>query len=98
VNAGIPAEKLGALDAYENCSMFSERERSALAFAEEITRAEGHVSDACFQRLRAQFSEAEALELMFVIGYQIFASRFANAFRIAPQGFSDRTPCVRASG
>jgi hypothetical protein len=35
-----------------------------------------------------QFSEAEALELMFVIGDQIFASRFADAFRLAPQGFS----------
>jgi len=37
-----------------------------------------------------QFSEAEALEPMFVIGYQIFAGRFANAVRLAPQGFSWR--------
>jgi len=39
-----------------------------------------------------QFSEAEVLELMFAIGYQIFASRFANAFRLAAQGFSEQTP------
>ena len=73
---------------YEDCPLFSERERAALAFAEEVTQAEGHVSDLCFRRLRMQFSEAEALELMFVIGYQIFASRFANAFRLARRGFS----------
>jgi len=92
VKAGIPAAKLDALDAYEECPLFSERERAALAFTEEVTRAEGHVSDACFLRLRQQFSEAETLELMFVIGYQMFVSRFANAFRIAPQGFSDGAP------
>jgi alkylhydroperoxidase family enzyme len=94
VKAGIPVAKLDALAAYEDCPLFSERERAALAFTEEVTRAEGHVSDACFQRLRQQFSESEVLELMFVTGYQIFASRFANAFRIASQGFSDGAPQV----
>jgi alkylhydroperoxidase family enzyme len=88
VKAGVPAEKLDALDAYEDWPLFSERERAALAFAEEVTRTEGHVSDLCFRRLRMQFSEAEALELLFVIGYQIFVSRFANAFRLARQGCS----------
>jgi len=97
VKAGIPAEKLDALAAYEDDPLFSERERAALAFTEEVTRAEGHVSDACFQRVRRQFSEAEVLELMFVIGYQMFVSRFANAFRIAPQGFSDRAPRTTVS-
>jgi alkylhydroperoxidase family enzyme len=52
VKAGVPAEKLDALDAYEDCPLFSERERAALAFAAEVTRAEGHVSDLCFRRLR----------------------------------------------
>jgi alkylhydroperoxidase family enzyme len=98
VKAGIPAEKLEGLDAYEECPMFSERERAALAFAEEVTRGEGHVSDACFRRLRFEFTEAEALELMFVIGYQLFASRFANAFQLAPQGFSGRASHVTVSG
>jgi alkylhydroperoxidase family enzyme len=98
VKAGIPAEKLDALSAYEDCPMFSERERAALAFAEEVTRAEGHVSDACFRRLRVQFSEAEVLELMFAIGYQIFASRFANAFRLTAQGFSERASRAPVSG
>jgi alkylhydroperoxidase family enzyme len=92
VKVGVPQAQLDALDAYEDSPLFSERERSALAFTDEVTWAEGHVSDACFQRLRQQFSEAEILELMFVIGYQMFVSRFANAFRIAPQGFSDRAP------
>jgi len=28
------------------------------------------------------------VELVFVIGYQIFASKFAKAFQLAPQGFA----------
>ena len=98
MKAGIPAAKLDALAGHENCPLFSERERAALAFTGEVTRGEGHVSDACFRRLRGQFSEAEVLELMFVVGYQMFVSRFANAFRIAPQGFSERTPRTVSAG
>jgi hypothetical protein len=48
------------------------------------------VSDRCFARLREFFSEAEVLEIVFVVGYQIVASKFAKAFRLAPQGFSGR--------
>jgi hypothetical protein len=32
----------------------------------------------------------QVLELIFVIGYQIFVSWFANAFGIAPHGFAER--------
>jgi hypothetical protein len=39
-------------------------------------------------RLREHFAAAEIVELTFIIGYQTFASKFAKAFRLAPQGFS----------
>ncbi len=44
------------------------------------------VPDACFDRVRAHFSEADAVELTFVVGYQVFASKFAKAFVLAPPG------------
>jgi alkylhydroperoxidase family enzyme len=46
------------------------------------------VSDKCLERLREHFSQAEIVELTFIIGYQTFASKFAKAFRLVPQGFS----------
>lgn len=61
-----------------------------MAFCEEIVRDEPDVSDDCFTQVRAHFSEADAVELVFVIGYQIFASKFAKAFRLTPQGFAAR--------
>jgi hypothetical protein len=46
------------------------------------------LSDDCCARAREHFSEADTVELVFVIGYQIFASKFAKAFQLAPQGFA----------
>ena len=88
VEAGIPEAKLDALGEYAESPRFTARERAALAFSEEIVRDDREVSDAAEARLRAHFSEAERAELTFVVGYQVFASKFAKAYRLAPQGFS----------
>ncbi|MBI2217017.1 MAG: carboxymuconolactone decarboxylase family protein [Candidatus Rokubacteria bacterium] len=88
VKAGVPVEKLAALDAFETSEAFAERERAALSFATEIVRDDRDVSDACYARVREHFSEAEILELTFIVGYQTFASKFAKAFQLAPQGFA----------
>jgi len=46
------------------------------------------VTDECLVRVREHFLEAEIVELTFIVGYQTFASKFANAFDLAPQGFT----------
>ena len=90
VKAGVPVEALAAVAAYADDSRFTAREKAALEFSERVTREDREVSDPCFARLRAHFSEAEIVELAFVIGYQTFASKFAKAFRLPAQGFSAR--------
>ena len=88
VKEGIDASTLGAISRWQDSSCFTARERAALALCEEIVRDECDVSDDCFARVREHFSEADTVELVFVIGYQIFASKFAKAFRLSPQGFA----------
>jgi alkylhydroperoxidase family enzyme len=88
VKVGVPAKKLADILIYRGSPHFSERERAALEFCERITRDDLEVSDECFMRLREHFAAAEIVELTFIIGYQTFASKFAKAFRLAPQGFS----------
>jgi alkylhydroperoxidase family enzyme len=39
-------------------------------------------------RLREHFTEAEVVELTFIVGFQTFASKFAKAFSITPQGYT----------
>jgi|SRR5215813_7124435 len=91
VRAGVPEEKLAAVLDYRDNSRFSERERAALEYCERTTRDDLEMSDECLARVREHFSEPEILELTFIAGYQIFASKFAKAFRLAPQGFSAAT-------
>jgi alkylhydroperoxidase family enzyme len=88
---GIPLEKLGALSEYSISKRFTARERAALAYSEAIVREDREVTDACVARLREHFSEAEVVELTFIVGYQTFASKFAKAFRLTPQGFAAQT-------
>jgi alkylhydroperoxidase family enzyme len=88
VKVGIPPEKLAALTSYKESLLFTQREKAALEFSERITCGEQEVSGECFSRLRQYFSDAEIVELTFIIGYQTFASKFAKAFQLVPQGFS----------
>jgi alkylhydroperoxidase family enzyme len=88
VKVGIPEAKLAALPSYTDREWFSDREVAALEYAEQITRDDREVTDECFERLRSHFSEAQIVELTFIVGYQTFASKFAKAFRLEPQGFA----------
>jgi len=77
--AGIPNEKMDDLLRYQESDRFTAREQAALEYAERITRDDLEVTDACRARVREHFSEAEAVELTFIVGFQTFASKFAKA-------------------
>jgi alkylhydroperoxidase family enzyme len=77
--AGIPNEKMDDLLRYQESDRFTAREQAALEYAERITRDDLEVTDACMARVREHFSEAEAVELTFIVGFQTFASKFAKA-------------------
>jgi len=90
VKENIDEETLAALRDWRASDHFAAREKAALELTEELVADDREVSDACFARVREHFSEADVLELVFVIGFQIFASKFAKAFRLAPQGFATK--------
>jgi alkylhydroperoxidase family enzyme len=88
VTAGVPAETLAAIQSYQGNDVFSAREQAALEFGERTACDDLEVTDECLIQLREHFTEPEIVELAFIAGFQIFASKFAKAFRVAPQGFS----------
>ena len=88
VTKGVPPEKLADVLTYRESPHYSERERAALQFCERISRDDLEVSEECLAQVREHFTEAEIVELTFIIGYQTFASKFAKAWRLAPQGYS----------
>jgi alkylhydroperoxidase family enzyme len=95
VRVGLPEPKLAALARYRESPEFGPREVAALEFAEQVVRDGQEVAEACWAKLREHFSEAEAVELMFIVGYQTFASQFAKAFALAPQGLAPRASVPR---
>jgi alkylhydroperoxidase family enzyme len=88
VRQGVPAAKLDDILDYRGNPRFSAREQAALEFCEQVTRDDLDMTDACLARVREHFTEPEVVELAFIAGFQIFASKFAKAFRVAPQGYS----------
>ena len=52
------------------------------------------MTDACVARLREHFSEAEVVELTFIVGYQTFASKFAKA--LLPKWTPEREAAAEA--
>jgi AhpD family alkylhydroperoxidase len=61
--------RLYMLDAWRESSLYSSRERAALAWTEALTRlAETEAPDADYEQLRAAFTEAEQVNLTLAIG------------------------------
>ncbi|HTY76925.1 MAG TPA: hypothetical protein VMI34_03820 [Candidatus Bathyarchaeia archaeon] len=88
VRMGVAPEKLADILAFRESPRFTERERAALEYCERITRDDLDMTEECLAQVRGHFTEAEIVELTFTIGFQTFVSKFAKAWRLAPQGFS----------
>ena len=65
---GEPVERLTLLDAWEESSLYSEKERAALAWVEEVTLiADSGAAKASFDALKPHFSEEEIAWLTLAI-------------------------------
>lgn len=62
--AGVSEQKLYLLSVWRETELYSPRERAALAWTEALTRlGEGCVPDDVYREAKAQFSEAELVDL-----------------------------------
>lgn len=83
---GVAVEKLLLVPVWHEAgSLFTPRERVALAWAEVVTRvAETGVPDAAYAAVAAEFSEKELADLTYAIGLMNAFNRFGVAFRSKP--------------
>lgn len=65
VREKIGLEKFRELEKFADSPRFSEKERAALAYTEEVTRTRD-ASDATFEALRAHFDDTEIFELTWL--------------------------------
>ncbi|TAL79328.1 MAG: carboxymuconolactone decarboxylase family protein [Beijerinckiaceae bacterium] len=79
---GETEERLYLLDAWRESSLYSERERAALAWTEAVTLvSQTHVPDDVFEAARKQFSEEELVKLTLLIIAINGWNRIAISFR-----------------
>lgn len=86
----LPLEKFHALPEWRTSPLFSDRERAALAYADEATRNKT-VEDATFDALRKHFSDREIVEITLLNALE----NFYNLLNL-PLGIEDDGLCAIA--
>jgi AhpD family alkylhydroperoxidase len=81
---GVSPQKIEALATWRQSPLYSERERAALAFAEQAG-SDGEVDDAILDALRQLFSAQEVVELAAIVAWYVGNSRFVRALRIVSE-------------
>lgn len=76
---GVAADKLAAIAEYQSNPLFSEAERAALDFALAAASVPNDVTDACFARLRAFWSDGQIVEILGVISLFGFFNRWNDS-------------------
>lgn len=66
--AGITQEQIIDIssDDYKESALFTERERAAIMWAENVTKNNAQKNDALYERVNAHFSDAEIVELTLI--------------------------------
>jgi AhpD family alkylhydroperoxidase len=84
--AGEAEQRIYALNAWRETPFFTDRERAALDWAEQVTLvADSHIPDDAFERVRQQFNESEVVALTVAAATINVWNRLSIAFR-APAG------------
>lgn len=82
---GESEQRLYGLSAWREAPYYSERERAALAWTEELTLiADNHVSDDLYEQTRRKFSEQELVDLTLAVVTINAWNRITISFRQEP--------------
>jgi AhpD family alkylhydroperoxidase len=82
---GETEQRIYLLDAWREAPAYTDRERAALAWTEAVTLvSETHVPDDVYEQVRAQFSDAELVNLTMLVGAINAWNRISISFRAVP--------------
>ncbi len=86
LKSGLAVEKLVLVPVWHDAgSVFTQRERVALAWAESVTRvSETGIPDADYDAAAAEFNDKNLADLTYAIGLMNAFNRFGIAFRSTP--------------
>jgi len=86
-NVGVTDEQNAALENRQSATCFSEVQRAALAFTDEVVRLR-RPTEATFKAIAARLTPAALIELQLAVGFYIMTSKFLETFDIDMQPVS----------
>jgi AhpD family alkylhydroperoxidase len=84
---GVDLEKVNALAAWRQSTLFGDIERIALEYAEEVTLRSDAIDEGLIEQLRRYFDDDAIVELTGLIAFQNLSGKFDSALGVPPQGF-----------
>lgn len=78
----VSDEELSEVANWEYSKILSEQEKTAIEYAEEMSKTPVRVSDALFERLKKHFNDEQIVELSASIAYENYRARFNHALEI----------------
>jgi alkylhydroperoxidase family enzyme len=83
-NVGVTDEQNAALANWQAASCFTDMQRAALAFTDEIVK-QHRPTEATFNAIRSKLSAVALVELQLAVGFYIMTSKFLETFDIDMQ-------------
>jgi alkylhydroperoxidase family enzyme len=78
---GVTDEQNAALENWQSATCFSDLQRAALAFTDEVVKLR-KPTDAAFNAIAAKLTRGALVELQLSIGFYIMTSKFLETFAI----------------
>jgi AhpD family alkylhydroperoxidase/uncharacterized protein (TIGR03382 family) len=88
IEEGAASAPLAALPAFRQSDLFTEREKAALAWAEEIACSRGSRAET-FGALRAHFADREIVALSWLASFTTYLNTLAKSLGIGSQGLCE---------
>ena len=95
VDRGVSREKLQRPSSFRESGLYTEREKSALRFAEAVTRSDRRVDAETITMVRRHFDDQAIVELAALIAYQNMSSKFNAALGVSAHGFCGVPPSAQ---
>lgn len=78
----VTKDEIRAVSNFRNSELFSEREKVAIEYAEEMTNAPVEVSNDLFERLKKHFDDEQIIELTSAVAFENYRARLNHALGI----------------
>lgn len=91
---GVSERQVLEIADFRTSDAFSPRERLGLEYAMAMSGVRAEVDDALFERVRAEFTEEEIVELTAIAAWENYRGRFNRALGLPAHGFTANSVCA----